>query len=86
MFGCYRFFGSGTLFYMFIGTSSHLQNNIDSSHLKLKKKTNLSFEYQVYIMYFLYYHLFFFPVVASRQSLVGCCLWGHTELDMTEVT
>ena len=19
-------------------------------------------------------------------SLVGCCLWGHTELDMTEVT
>ena len=23
----------------------------------------------------------------SRQgSLVGCCLWGHTELDTTEVT
>ena len=19
-------------------------------------------------------------------SLVGCCLWGHTELDLTEVT
>ena len=22
----------------------------------------------------------------GQQSLVGCCLWGHTELDMTEVT
>ena len=22
----------------------------------------------------------------GRGSLVGCCLWGHTELDMTEVT
>ena len=22
----------------------------------------------------------------GRQSLVGCCLWGRTELDMTEVT
>ena len=22
----------------------------------------------------------------GRQSLVGCHLWGHTELDMTEVT
>ena len=22
----------------------------------------------------------------GRESLVGCCLWGHTELDMTEVT
>ena len=21
-----------------------------------------------------------------QRSLVGCCLWGHTELDMTEVT
>ena len=63
MFGCYRFFGSGTLFYTFIGTSPHFQNYIDSSHLKFFLK-NLSFEYQVYIMYFLYYH-FFPPVVAS---------------------
>ena len=22
----------------------------------------------------------------GRGSLVGCCLWGHTELDMTEAT
>ena len=22
----------------------------------------------------------------GRESLVGCCLWGRTELDMTEVT
>ena len=22
----------------------------------------------------------------GRGSLVGCCLWGHTEWDMTEVT
>ena len=22
----------------------------------------------------------------GRGSLVGCCLWGHTESDMTEVT
>ena len=22
----------------------------------------------------------------GQRSLVGCCLWGHTELDMTEVT
>ena len=22
----------------------------------------------------------------GRGSLVGCCLWGHTELDTTEVT
>ena len=22
----------------------------------------------------------------GRQSLVGCCLWGHTESDTTEVT
>ena len=22
----------------------------------------------------------------DRGSLVGCCLWGHTEPDMTEVT
>ena len=22
----------------------------------------------------------------ERGSLVGCCLWGHTELDTTEVT
>ena len=22
----------------------------------------------------------------GRQSLVGCCLWGRTESDMTEVT
>ena len=22
----------------------------------------------------------------GRQSLVGCCLWGRTELDMTEAT
>ena len=22
----------------------------------------------------------------GRESLVGCCLWGHTELDMTEAT
>ena len=22
----------------------------------------------------------------GRRSLVGCCLWGHTELDMTEMT
>ena len=22
----------------------------------------------------------------GRGSLVGCCLWGRTELDMTEVT
>ena len=22
----------------------------------------------------------------GRGSLVGCCLWDHTELDMTEVT
>ena len=22
----------------------------------------------------------------GRGSLVGCCIWGHTELDMTEVT
>ena len=22
----------------------------------------------------------------GRQSLVGCCLWGHTESDMTEAT
>ena len=22
----------------------------------------------------------------GRRSLVGCCLWGRTELDMTEVT
>ena len=22
----------------------------------------------------------------GQQSVVGCCLWGHTELDTTEVT
>ena len=22
----------------------------------------------------------------GQRSLVGCCLWGHTELDMTEAT
>ena len=22
----------------------------------------------------------------GRGSLVGCCLWGHTELDTTEMT
>ena len=22
----------------------------------------------------------------GQRSLVGCCLWGHAELDMTEVT
>ena len=22
----------------------------------------------------------------GRQGLVGCCLWGHTESDTTEVT
>ena len=22
----------------------------------------------------------------GQESLVGCCLWGHTESDMTEVT
>ena len=24
--------------------------------------------------------------IPGRRSLVGCHLWGHTELDMTEVT
>ena len=24
--------------------------------------------------------------IPGRGSLVGCCLWGYTELDMTEVT
>ena len=24
--------------------------------------------------------------IQGRGSLVGCCLWGHTELDTTEVT
>ena len=24
--------------------------------------------------------------IPGTGSLVGCCLWGHTELDMTEVT
>ena len=24
--------------------------------------------------------------VPGTGSLVGCCLWGHTELDTTEVT
>ena len=29
----------------------------------------------------------FFPGESQgRGSLVGCCLWGHTEWDMTEVT
>ena len=29
----------------------------------------------------------FLPGESQGQgSLVGCCLWGHTELDMTEVT
>ena len=29
----------------------------------------------------------FFPGESQgRGSLVGCCLWGHTESDMTEVT
>ena len=25
-------------------------------------------------------------VPQGQGSLVGCCLWGHTELDMTEAT
>ena len=29
----------------------------------------------------------FLPGESQRRgSLVGCCLWGHTESDMTEVT
>ena len=24
--------------------------------------------------------------IPGTGSLVGCCLWGHTELDMTEAT
>ena len=24
--------------------------------------------------------------IPGQRSLVGCCLWGHTELDTTEVT
>ena len=29
----------------------------------------------------------FLPGESQGQgNLVGCCLWGHTELDMTEVT
>ena len=31
--------------------------------------------------------LVFLPGESQRQrSLVGCCLWGHTESDTTEVT
>ena len=32
-------------------------------------------------------HSVFLPGESQgRGSLLGCCLWGHTELDMTDVT
>ena len=48
-------------------------------------------------MYIIYMHIYWrrkwqpTPVFLSREScgqrsLVGCCKWGHTELDMTEAT
>ena len=65
-----------------------------SGHLRINFIYGLSVAFGLYVSYififFFFYHIMYpTPVLLpgrshGRRSLVGCCLWGHTESAMTE--